>query len=472
MNVENIDVNQTIKKARQLLQKEKGLSPAFKALVEVLILLVSILTNRLGLNSRNSHIPPSKEPLRYRRTKSPCRRKKPGGQKGHDGTTLEKIDDPDEIEDILIDRSTLPPGHYENAGFETRQVFDMKISLHVKEYRAEILKNQNGKEFIAAFPESVVCAAQYGHEVQAQSVYLSQFQLIPLARVQDHFEHQVGLNLSKGSIANFNREAYARLEPFTAWVKKQLLSSPVNHCDETSIRVGCQTFWLHNLSNDKFTFYHPDPQRGKPATDHMGILPQYQGIICHDHWKPYYRYDSLFHALCNAHHLRELERAYEQEAQSWAKKMQAFLIKLNKKVEQAGGILPEAQIIRYQKQYRTILEKGEKECPVASKISGKRGRTKQSFSRNLLERFKNFEDDTLRFMTSKDVPFTNNQAERDLRMTKVQQKISGCFRSLEGAKVFCRIRAFLSTCQKNNVSPTDALRNLFQGKLPNFIHDG
>lgn len=472
MVVEDIDVNQTLEKARQLLKEDKGLSPASQSVFEVLILLVSILVNRLGLNSRNSHIPPSKEPLRHRRTKSPGRGKKPGGQKGHNGTTLEKIDNPDAIEDILIDRTTLPPGHYQNAGFEARQVFDMKVSLHVKEYRAEILKDRHGRLFVADFPEGVACATQYGPEVKAQSVYLSQFQLIPLARVENHFDHQVGLALSKGSIANFNREAYARLAPFESWIKKQLLRSPVNHSDETGIRVDGKTFWLHTLSNDKCTFYHPDPQRGKLATDRMGILPQYQGTLCHDHWKPYYKYDSLSHALCNAHHLRELERAYEQEAQSWAKKMQSFLTKLHKKVEQSGGVLSKTRSARYRKQYRTILKQGEKECPLASKTKGKRGRTKQSFARNLLERFKHFENDTLRFMTSKNVPFTNNQAERDLRMTKVQQKISGCFRSIEGAQIFCRVRAFLSTCQKNNASPTDALRNLFQGKLPNFIRDG
>jgi transposase len=472
MVVENIDVNQTLEKARELLKKEKNLSPAFASVIEILILLVSLLANRLGLNSRNSSIPPSKEPLRHHRSKSPGRRKKPGGQKGHCGATLEKIDNPNEIEDILIDRKTLPAGHYKNAGFEARQVFDMKVSLHVTEYRAEILKDQNGKEFVANFPDGVVCAAQYGPEVRAQSVYLSQFQLIPLARVEDHFDHQVGLALSKGTISNFNREAYERLESFESWVKKQLLSSKINHSDETGIRVDGKTFWLHTLGNDKFTFYHPDPQRGKPATDRMGILPQYQGTLCHDHWKPYYRYDSISHALCNAHHLRELERAHEQEAQQWAKKMQTFLVKLNKKTEQSGGVLKKTQIARYQKQYRAILEKGEKECPTALKVTGKRGRTKQSFSRNLLDRFKNFEDDTLRFMTKKEVPFTNNQAERDLRMTKVQQKISGCFRSLEGAQIFCRVRAFLSTCQKHHASPTDALRNLFLGKLPTFINDG
>lgn len=472
MVVENINVNQTLEKARQLLKEEKALSPAFKSVFEVLILLVSILTNRLGLHSKNSHIPPSKEPLRHRRTKSPGRRKKPGGQKGHAGTTLQKIDTPNEIEEILIDRRTLPRDHYQNAGYESRQVFDINVSLHVKEYRAQILQNSQGKRFVAEFPKGVTTAAQYGPSLKATSVYLSQFQLIPLARIKEHFEDQLGLPLSKGSVSNFNQEAYARLEPFEAWIKNQLLASPLNHSDETGIRVAGKTFWLHTLSNDLFTFYHPDPKRGKKAIDRMGILPHYQGTLCHDHWKPYYRYNSISHTLCNAHHLRELQRAHEQENQIWAKNMKSLLIKLHKEIEKSNGKLSKQKITTAKKQYRAILKKAEKECPLAPKTPGKRGRTKQSFSRNLLERFKNFEDDTLRFITAKHIPFTNNLAERDLRMTKVQQKISGCFRSMEGAKLFCRIRAFLSTCKKHNLSPSDALRDLFQGNLPNFIKTG
>lgn len=471
MVVENIDVNETLEKAREILKEEKSLSPAFKSVFEILILLVSILANRLELHSRNSHIPPSKEPLRYRQTKSPGYPQKAGGQKGHRGSCLKKTPTPDEVEEIQIDRKSLPEGDYREMGFESRQVFDVKVSLIIKEYRAQILEDQNGKRFVAQFPEEVLYATQYGPEVKGQSVYLSLFQLVPLNRVKDHFKDQ-GLPLSKGSIFNFNQEAYEKLESFESWVKKELLHSKVNHSDETGIRVAGKMLWLHNLSNERLTWYHPDEKRGQAAMDRMGILSQFDGTLCHDHWQPYYNYYHCSHALCNAHHLRELERAYEQEAQHWAKKMQTLLLTLSQKVEQSGGILSETEITDYQKQYRLILEEGEKECPVVPKIEGKKGRTQQSFSRNLLERLKNFENDTLRFMTSQQVPFTNNQAERDLRMTKVQQKISGCFRSMQGAKIFCRVRAFLSTCKKNNASPADALRLLFQGKLPNFIHDG
>lgn len=174
--------------------------------------------------------------------------------------------------------------------------------------------------------------------------------------------------------------------------------------------------------------------------------------------------------LCNAHHLRELERVIQDDGHSWAKTLKQLLLDINQAVHAVDGVLPASEVETYKSHYRDILAQGEAECPKPPpKASGKRGRQKRAFSRNLLERLRDFEDDTLRFMTEAIVPFTNNQGENDLRMTKVQQKISGCFRSMEGAKIFCRIRGFLSTCRKNQVSPADALRDLFQGKFPDFM---
>jgi len=204
--------------------------------------------------------------------------------------------------------------------------------------------------------------------------------------------------------------------------------------------------------------------------DAIGIIPNYSGILCHDHWKSYYNYNCL-HALCNAHHIRELERSIEQDDQKWAIEMKDFLTESNTEVKNAGGVLPKEVIKKYQGKYRTILETAKIECPDPPKIVGKRGRTKKSKSRNLLERFISYEDDVLRFMNNELVPFTNNLGENDLRMTKVQQKISGCFRSLEGAYIFCRLRSYLSTCRKHGMKITEALKILFEGKLPDFVND-
>lgn len=188
-----------------------------------------------------------------------------------------------------------------------------------------------------------------------------------------------------------------------------------------------------------------------------------------NHWQAYYRYDCL-HAFCNAHHLRELEWSATEEKQQWAKAMQGFLVKLNKKVDTAGGALNKRQSEYYRKSYKRLLADAEKECPPpkGKRKPGQRGRIKKTKSRNLLERLIAFQEDVLRFMDDKEVPFTNNQGENDWRMTKVQQKISGCFRSEEAAFIFCRIRAYLITCRKHDVSATEALETLFKGGLPDF----
>jgi transposase len=470
MTVENVDIEKAIENVKSLLKAEKNITPALQASIELLILVITILVQRLGLNSSNSSIPPSQDPNRPRKTKKKVKgKRKPGGQKGHVGSTLLQTKTPDEIEELNIDRRSLPAGKYKNAGYESRQVFDIVMSVHVKEFRAEVLEDENGNRYVANFPDRVTKSVQYGTEVRAQSVYMSQFQLIPLARVKDYFNDQVGLPVSKGSISNFNKEAFESLEVFQKWAEKKLMASPLCHADETGINVNGKRLWLHNLSNSQITLFHPDEKRGKEAMDRMGILPNFKGILCHDHWKPYYRYDCT-HSLCNAHHIRELECAWEQDEQKWAHSLKKLLETINEEVKQSGGVLPEEKHNKFLKQYRKILAKGEKECPGAPpKEKGKRGRQKKSKSRNLLERLQKFEMDTLRFMSNEIVPFTNNQGENDLRMTKVQQKISGCFRSMDGARIFCRVRSYLTTARKHGVSPTDALRLLFEGKLPDFV---
>lgn len=428
-----------------------------------------MLTQRGNANSNNSSLPPAMDPnrSRKRRSQSKGEKRKPGGQKGHKGSTLKRVDQPDTIEDIQIDRRTVPQGFYKTIGWEERQVFDILISLHVTEYRAEIIENEQGDQYVATFPENVTQAAQYGNSTKASSVYLSQFQLIPLERVRNYFEDQAGIRISKGSIAHFNTEASNKLDKFEDWAKAQLIASPLAHADETGINVGGKRRWLHSVSSKSVTLFHADEKRGNEAMDLMGVLPFFSGILCHDHWKPYFRY-SCKHSLCNAHHIRELDWSAEIDSQKWAKRMLDLLNEINDEKGKTASLTQQQQIA-FQKSYRTILTQGEVECPIVKTTEIKRGRTKKSKSRNLLERFRDFEEEILRFMRDPMVPFTNNQSENDIRMTKVQQKISGCFRSMEGARQFCRIRSYLSTCRKNGISPTEALRLLFDGKLPTFM---
>lgn len=469
MTVDNINVEATIKRVSEQLADETNLSPALKASLETLLLLVTILLNRLGLNSKNSSKPPSTDPNRTKRARC-SNGSKPGGQLGHTGTTLLPVADPDEIKLIRIDRSTIPPGQYRDAGYESRQVIDLDICKLVTEWRAQVLEDRRGKRYVAPFPEAVTRPVQYGIGVKVNSVYMSQHQLIPYNRVEDHFREQLQIPVSNGSIGNFNQEAYDRLEHFDQWVRKQLASSPLLHVDETGINIGGVRQWLHNASSAKYTCFYPHPKRGGEAMDEMGILPEFRGIMCHDHWKPYFKYRAT-HALCNAHHLRELERAFEQDGQQWAQQMAVLLKEINKATHEAGGRLEIMFSEHYRKRYRDLLQEAEKECPPpdASTRRGSRGKVPRSKSRNLLERLRDFENDVLRFMDDGTVPFSNNQAENDLRMTKVQQKISGCFRSMDGAKMFCRIRSYLSTCRKHGVSASEALRFLFEGKSPQFM---
>jgi len=469
MKIENIDIEATIEKAQILVREDKQLSAATKSIVEILILIISLLANRLNLNSTNSSKPPSSDPNRKKRPNSKTG-KKPGGQKGHVGTTLKKVDDPDKVEVIKVDRSKLPAGRYRQVGFESRQVFDIDISRVVIEYQVQILKDDKGNRFVAPFPEGVTKAVQYGTGLKAHSVYMSQFQLVPYNRIQDHFADQLHIPISEGSIFNFNKEAFRFLTNFENQVKNQLADSDFAHADETGINIGGNGHWLHCVSNDCWTLYYPHEKRGTVAMNDMGILPRFKGILCHDHWKPYYKMDCT-HALCNAHHLRDLTRAWEQDGQQWAQKLKNLLETINRKVTDANGALNAQESKKYRLKYRAILKQGEIECPepIRPKKKGKRGRIKKSKSRNLLERLRDYEQDALRFMDNELVPFTNNLGENDIRMTKVQQKISGCFRSMDGAQIFCRVRSYLSTCRKQGVKSSHALDLLFNGKLPDFL---
>ena len=458
-------VGQVLQKADEVIQTSKNLDADVKGVLTSLVSIVTLLSNQLGLNSSNSSKPPSTDPNRIRKSRqAKGKRRKPGGQRGHKGSRLEPVENPTVIEEILIDRRTLPSGTWKSDGFDKRQVFDIEVSFTVTEYQAEVLRNERGECFVAEFPEGVTEAAQYGIGVKSTSVYLSQFQLIPQARVQDLLATQYGLPVTKGSVNNFNVLAAKKLREwdFEDWLRASLVSDPVLHADETGTNINGVRYWIHCLCNESYTYFHVDPKRGSEAMERMGILANFNGQLVHDHWKPYFLY-LCTHVLCNAHHLRELERAFELDGQKWAKKMKSLLEKINVEVSKAGGELPKKAIKKFQKKYRQILMAADLACPKNKKTRA------QSTSRNLIERLEAFEDETLRFMTDRKTPFTNNQGERDLRMNKVQQKISGCFRAERAAQDFCLIRSYLSTCRKQGLHPMEALRALFNGAKPAFM---
>ena len=221
----------------------------------------------------------------------------------------------------------------------------------------------------------------------------------------DYFKDQMGLPISKASIQNFNEMAFKKLEEFELWAKNKLFCSLLNCADETGVNVNGKKLWFHLLSNDEVVLYQVDKKRGLKAMIRMGVLPNYKGTLVHDHWKSYYFFDCK-HALCNAHHIRELQRAWEQDGQKWAQELKALLLEINKAVQETKEQkLEPDQIISYQQRCRSILENGSKECPLAQN-NAKPGPTKQSKARNLLDRLDNYQEDVLRFMKESIVPFT------------------------------------------------------------------
>lgn len=473
MKIENIDVNETLEKAKASLQNDKNISSTTKETFELLIEVVNLLMNRLNLNSSNSSKPPSSDTDADKKKKKRKKSNNPrGGQKGHKGVTLEPVDDPDKIENIAVDKRTLPRGKtYQTSGYKARQVVNITISRIITEYRAEILIDDEGNQYIAPFPQGITRPIQYGASIKAKATYLLTYQLIPYERIREQFNNEYNIPISTGSICHFNAEASCLLSElgFVKIVKHELIQSPVMHTDETGINVDGKKIWLHSASNDHWTWLEPHAKRGIKAMDAIGIIPLFRGVLCHDHWKPYYHY-SCPHALCNAHHLRELTRSFEQDGQAWAEKKRALLLEINDAVNASKkNALSKKKSNQYREQYREILHLADKECPPPIKEPKKKGRTKRSKSRNLLERLRNYEDDALRFMDDPLVPFTNNNGERSFRMSKVQQKISGCFRSMKGARDFCTVRSYISTCQKHNIPATEALTMLFNRTLPTFL---
>lgn len=428
------------------------------------------LKDQLQLDSHNSSKPPSTD--LSRKQKIPSLRKvsglSPGGQKGRKGTTLKQASNPDHKKEIKVsvcehcgrDISFVPP-----KTIEKRQVFDIpNIKIEITEHQAEIKECLFcGHENKGKFPEGVDQPVQYGENIRKLAVYLNQRQFIPYNRTTEIIEDLCGHSISEGTLWNTNKEVYNNLEPTDKGIQQAIINSKVIRCDETGEYINGDRHWLHSASTEKYTYYYPHKTRGNKGMDAAGILPNFHGICVHDHWKPYFKYTTFTHALCNVHHLRELIRAYEEDGCKWAKEMMDLLLEIKTTVdvskEKGKECLDPPLKEQYHQKYSQILTNALALYPSKHKDKGppKRGRKGQSKSKNLLDRLIEFEDATLLFMEDFKVPFDNNLAERDIRMVKVQQKISGCFRSNEGANIFCRINGFISTVKKQGKNVMDYL---------------
>lgn len=435
---------------------------------------VKKLEDQLKKNSRNSSKPPSTDVFVHEKPNPQSRRKKSGkkqgGQKGHPGTTLRMVDDPDEIVLHEVHKCSNCESLLETLetnDHEKRQVFDIPpIKLRVTEHRAEIKTCPHcGCKNKAIFPEGIKQSVQYGSRLTSLSVYLHDYQLIPYERSCELLSDVCGCEISPATLIRAEKTCFEQLEDFEQHIKDLLKQSYVINCDETGMRVEGKRQWLHVACTDKITCYYHHRKRGSEAMNAMGILPDFNGIVVHDFWKPYYKYDCN-HSICNAHLLRELTGISENDEQLWSKDMGDLLINIKSSVDKVREIsrnLKQQKIKEFEDCYNRIVHTGLGENPPLQIQSKKRGRNKQTTAKNLLDRFMNYKNDIVRFMYDLKVPFENNLAERDVRMMKVQQKISGTFRSVQGARSFCRIRSYISTVKKNQLSVMKAIQDAIDG---------
>jgi transposase len=395
-----------------------------------------------------------------------------GGQKDHQGHTLKMVERPDQIQ--VYEASTC--SHcatdlqaVEPCGYEKRQVFDVPlVRTEVTEHQAEVKTCPGcGQQVKGDFPSDVTQPVQYGPRLKAQASYLNNYQFIPLARTCELLGDFYGHTPSEAFVLDANATLVDQAEPSLATIKQQLIAADVAHFDESGLRVEDRLNWLHVASTNQLTYYAVHPKRGQVGMKALGILPEFKGRAVHDHWKSYFTFDNCQHALCNAHHLRELQFVLDQYEQNWAREMAQLLLDIKDEVHEAPldqtTLSPEL-LAHFEQRYNELIAQGlEANPPPADPPPRKRGRKKQSPPKNLLDRLQQFKPQVLAFMYDFRVPFDNNSAERDVRMVKVKQKVSGTFRTRTGAEIFCAIRSYISTVRKHGRNVLDAIHDALTG---------
>lgn len=460
------------------IQGEEATFKFFEMLVDRLNALeedVAKLKAQIGKDSRNSSKPPSSDWAR-KIPKSLRTRygKQSGGQPGHEGHGLKQTEIPDRIVmhkcsgKCACGRDVSAGKH---VGVEKRQVKDIpKPKTEVTEHQAEMRECACGTVHTAAFPKGVDAPIQYGPRLRSILVYFSLYQLLPQKRLTDAMTDLFDLPISQGTVNNVIQEAHNRLADTETAIKEAIRGSPVVHGDETGMYVAGKRIWQHTLGTILFTYFFCHIKRGKAALRDDRTLEDYIGRLMHDGWMSYFDIDCL-HAFCNAHHLRELVFLHEKCKQRWAGTMIKFLCHVKKTVDRAKSAnrqqLAPQTLRHYRRRYESILAAGNRKNPrnMDRTTSCKRGKIKQTPSRNMLDHLQNYADQTLVFMYDFNVPFDNNTSKRDLRMSKVKQKISGCFRSMSGAQAFCRIRGYISTVRKHGLNVFDQLVNCFDPSI-------
>ena len=443
--------------------------------IAALQLQVAEVQSRLNKNSRNSSKPPSSDGLNKPAPKSlrVAGENTTGGQKGHPGRTLSQATEPDRVvvhgvPDQCQSCDRKLPFAYVS---ETRQVFELTVlQFEVTEHHAMQAICSCGHVHTAEFPAGVNAAVQYGPRAQAAMVHLNQNHAVSVQRTAALMKDLFGLPVSQATVIKAAVASAAILQPTADAIGQAAVNADVLHADETGLRVAKKLHWLHVLATDALTWMGCHPKRGTEAFDALALLQQFKGVLVHDGWMPYKALQCQ-HALCNAHHLRELTYLLEEQGQAWAGDMIELLSHASHldNVNCADGQSPKYKSQKYQGEvrdlrdlYEAILAQAQVDNPVVPS-TGKRGRPKQSKATNLIGRLRDYREDVWRFMTQPDVPFTNNLAEQTVRMPKVKQKVSGCFRTLPGAQTYCVIRSYCATMHKQGANVFESLVAAFNG---------
>lgn len=457
----------------------KAHQAALESSVEQLHGQVAALQAQLAQNSHNSNWPSSRDKNRRKQSKSLRTKsgKQPGGQKGHSGQTLKLVTEPEhqEVHRPLVCNgcgNSLPADAPAQLGAARRQVFDIPpVHLEVTEHRtATVTCPHCHAASSGLFPEAVSHAVQYGPHIKAFSVYLNQHQMVPLQRLSALLGEWLQAPVSAGTIVCWVQTAGQAVQAQIERIQAGLRQAPVVHCDETGQYITGKRFWVHVTATRDLTLYRPHTKRGRAGTDALGVLPTYQGVAVHDGFSSYKQYDCK-HALCNVHHLRELTAVHEQGEQEWADAFKTLLCELKDEVAQAQADgLTALPLLRRQAiaiHYQQLINQAYAANPPPEDgwPAGKRGRQRKPKALNLAVRLNTQHSEVLAFVDDFNVPFDNNLVERDIRMLKVQQKISGCFRSWAGAHAAAALRSYLSTMVKQGHTATTILQSLFSGNL-------
>lgn len=454
------------------LAKEKKINSETKMLCQSMLMLINLLVSiflekTTKKTSKNSSIPPSQTEKDESSTQPGAKGK---GKLESDST----VDNARTIETVTqatveyCDVCGEDLSKIESHDHERRTKIDIIFEKTIEHYDAQkkICPNCNS-EVKGTFPSDMHGPLQYGDGIRAYIINLLVCQMISLNRVQKMVKTLIAASISEATLLNFVLRLHYALETWESKSVERLLQCPAINVDETSLRVDKENQWIHVYSGDDITLKFLHPSRGSEAINAIDIIPLYGGVIIHDCWSSYLMYNHCEHGLCGSHLLRELVYVIDSNGYSWALNMKNLLQEICKKVsKRKKKRLSEKEYANLQKRYRNILTRGEKELPVIPpKPTGKRGVMAKSDAHNLWERLRDYESAVLLFAKRSEVSFTNNRAERDLRMAKVKQKISGCFRKELYAQAYCRISSYLQTMANKGCNPLIAIQMAFAGKF-------